>query len=100
MSDRRRTSPALLLALLGMAAFGAAACGDDPASSSGADGGDPATGQFSRVLTRVGPSILEVNPGDVLSLQALLSQREVGPVAGATVTWQMVNDPTWSSSGR
>lgn len=74
------------VALLGFAA----ACGD-PAAGTG-DGGDGAPPP-AMVLTRVGPGAIEANPGQALTLRALLSQAELGPVAGAPITWRVVQDP-------
>lgn len=76
-------------AVLAVAAL--AACGSDPAGSK-PDAGDPPH-QQTKVLTRVGPGTLQGHPGDALTLQALLSMSEVGPVVDGAVTWRLVEDP-------
>jgi len=93
MSDPRQSA---LLRFAAVLAASLAACSDDPAAN-GADAGPGGTVAPSRVLTRVGPASIEVHPDDVVTLQALLSQKEVGPVADAAVAFTVLKDPTGAS---
>lgn len=84
-------------ALLAALVLSAAACGEDPPDSGKPDGGDNTPTQSAKVLTRVGPGALEAHPGDTVDLTALLSQSEVGPIAGSKVTFRIVDDETGSA---
>lgn len=68
-----------------------AACGDDRAGEP-VDAGEPPR-QSTKVLTRVGPGVIEAHPGDKLTLQALLAMGEIGPIADGPVDWKLLNDP-------
>ncbi len=68
------------------------ACGGKQTNTGTPDaGGGYTTG--TKVLTRVGAGNIQAHPGDALTLSALLSESEVGPVANAKVTWRISQDP-------
>lgn len=74
------------VALLGLLA----ACGEP--NTGGSDAG-PELPPPPTLLTRVGPGSIEANPGQALTLRALMSRAELGPVADAQVNWRIVQDP-------
>lgn len=44
------------------------------------------------LLTRVGPGVLRLNPGDVITLRALLSMADVGVLPGEEVNWELTGN--------
>lgn len=50
---------------------------------------EPDDGKSGIVLTRIGHAALEVHPGEVHTLRALLQQVQVGPVPNGNVVWEI-----------